>query len=112
MSRYEAGHNDPSELVARTAVELAQKLFGSEPSVQVFLFGSRANGRAFPRSDFDIGIDIGRPIAPATVAKIRDAFDALPIFQKVDVVDFSEVDDTFKTVARKATRMLYERQTA
>ena len=44
--------------------------------------------------------------------RIREAFDSLPIFQKIDVVDFARVDETFKAVARKATRMLYERKAA
>lgn len=112
MSANESSCQDPFVLVERTAIELAQELLGEEPAVQVFLFGSRASGRAFPCSDFDVGIDAGHPIAPETLAEIREAFDSLPIFQKVDVVDFSQVDDTFKSVARQAVRVLYERKAA
>ena len=112
MSSYESGNHDPLCFVERKAIELARELLGNEQTVQVFLFGSRASGRAFPRSDFDIGIDTGHPIAPETLVRIREAFDSLPIFQKVDVVDFAGVDETFKAVARKATRMLYERKAA
>ena len=65
-----------------------------------------------PRSDFDIGIDAGHPIGPEILMRIREAFDSLPIFQKVEVVDFAGVDEAFKAVARKATRMLYERKAA
>ncbi|MBI4000730.1 MAG: nucleotidyltransferase domain-containing protein [Nitrospira defluvii] len=112
MSAYESGNHDPLSLVERKAIELAHELLGNERTVQVFLFGSRASGRAFPRSDFDIGIDTGHPIAPETLVQIREAFDVLPIFQKVDVIDFAGVDETFKAVARKATRILYERKAA
>ena len=112
MGAYEPSNPDPLGLIERKAIELAHELLAHEQTVQVFLFGSRAGGRAFPPSDFDIGIDTGHPIAPETLVRIREAFDSLPIFQKVDVVDFSGVDETFKAVARRATRILYERKAA
>jgi predicted nucleotidyltransferase len=112
MSACESDNHDPLSLIERKAFELARELLAPEQTVQMFLFGSRASGRAFPRSDFDIGIDTGHAIAPETLMRIREAFDSLPIFQKVEVVDFAGVDDTFKAVARKATRMFYERKAA
>ena len=111
-SAQETGNHHSFRLVEQRAIELAQELLRSERTVQVFLFGSRASGRAFPRSDFDVGIDLGRPLLPDALLRIRETFDALPIFQKVDVVDFANVDESFKTVARKAIRMLYERKAA
>jgi hypothetical protein len=41
---------------------------------------------------------------------LRDAFDELPIMPKVDVVDFSCVDEAFKAVALQQIASLYERQ--
>ena len=67
---------------------MACTLLASEPRVKVFLFGSRATGRAGSRSDIDLGIDLGHAIAPEVLASLRDAFDELPIMQKVDVVDW------------------------
>jgi acetyl-CoA acetyltransferase len=46
------------------------------------------------------------------LAALREAFDELPIMQKVDVVDFFGVDEVFKAVALQQTRSLYERQAA
>jgi hypothetical protein len=43
---------------------------------------------------------------------LRDAFDELPIMPKVDVVDFSCVDEAFKAVALQQIASLYERQAA
>ena len=43
---------------------------------------------------------------------MRDAFGELPIFQKVDVVDFAEADPAFKRVALEAVEILYERKAA
>lgn len=96
----------------RKAHEVAATLLASEPRVKLFLFGSRATGRAGSRSDIDVGIDLGHAIAPDVLAALRDAFDELPILQKVDVVDFSTVDEAFKFVALQQTTNLYERQAA
>ena len=95
-----------------TGVQTCALPISSEPSVKVFVFGSRANGRSVTRSDIDLGIDLAHPIAPEVLAAIRDAFDDLPILQRVDVVDFSSVDGTFKTVALQQIKSLYERRAA
>jgi predicted nucleotidyltransferase len=102
----------PLSLVEAKVHDLARTILASEPRVNVFLFGSRATGRAGSRSDIDLGIDLGHAIAPEVLAALRDAFDELPIMQKVDVVDFSDVDEAFKAVALQQTTSLYERQAA
>lgn len=99
-------------LVEQKSREVACTILASEPRVKVFLFGSRVTGRAGSRSDIDLGIDLGHAIAPEVLAALRDAFDELPIMQKVDVVDFSGVDEAFKTVALQQIASLYERQAA
>ena len=99
-------------LVRNRVGELARTVWADEPRVNVFLFGSRATGQAGVRSDIDVGIDLGHPIPPDVLAAVRDAFDELPILQKVDVVDFSTVDESFKSVALRQTMSLYERQAA
>ena len=104
--------HDPMMLVEQKAGEVAETLLVSERFVQLFLFGSRATGRAVPRSDIDIGLYLGHPVSPEVLAAIREAFDELPILQKVDVVDFATVDDAFKVVALQQTRNLYEREAA
>ncbi len=68
--------------------ELARTLLVFEPHQKVFVFGSRATGRSITRSDIDLGFDLAHLIAPEVLAAIRDAFDDLPILQRVDVVDF------------------------
>ena len=107
----EVGQNSFS-LVEQKACEVACTILASEPRVKVFLFGSRATGRAGSRSDIDLGIDLGHAIAPEVLAALRDTFDELPIMQKVDVVDFFTVDSVFKSVALQQTTSLYERQAA
>lgn len=99
-------------LVQKAVGELVRTVWAAEPRVKVFLFGSRATGQAGVRSDIDVGIDLGHPIPPDVLAAVRDVFDELPILQKVDVVDFSTVDESFKSVALLQTMSLYERQAA
>ena len=103
---------NPLSLVEQKAREVACILLASEPRVKMFLFGSRATGRAGSRSDIDLGIDLGHAIAPEVLTAVRDAFDELPILQKVDVVDFFGVDEAFKAVALQQIASLYERQAA
>ncbi|MDP3090770.1 MAG: nucleotidyltransferase domain-containing protein [Nitrospira sp.] len=105
-------NDDLLSLVRSKVEELARTLLGSESQVNVFVFGSRASGRAGSRSDIDIGVDLGHVIAPEALSALRDAFDELPILQKVDVVDFSAVDERFKAIALQHTKGLYERQAA
>jgi len=99
-------------VVQQKACEVASTILASEPWVRMFLFGSQATGRAGSRSDIDLGIDLGHAIAPKVLAALRDAFDELPIMQKVDLVDFSGVDEAFKAVAVQQIANLYERQAA
>ncbi|MBC7839634.1 MAG: nucleotidyltransferase domain-containing protein [Nitrospiraceae bacterium] len=99
-------------LVEQKARELARTLLASKPSVKVFVFGSRASGGSVTQSDIDLGIDLAHPIAPEVLAAIRDAFDDLPILQRVDVVDFPSVGGTIKTVALQQIKSLYERRAA
>lgn len=75
--------------------------------INVLVFGSQATGR----SDIDLD-DLGYPIASKVLAAIREAFDELQILQRVDVVDFSSADETFKSVALQRIKSLYERQAA
>lgn len=99
-------------LVEQKVGELAETILASESYVKVFVFGSQATGRSVARSDIDLGINLGHPIAPEILIALREAFDGLPILQRVDVVDFSTVDETFKAVALQKIKSLYERQAA
>lgn len=84
-------------------------LLASEPRVRIFVFGSRASGLASPRSDVDVGVELSRPIPPALLDQMREAFEQLPILQKVDVLDFSQVAPEFREIAMRRVEVLYER---
>lgn len=112
MDSDQVGEQPILSLVEHKVKELVGTLLASESYVNVFVFGSQATGRSVTRSDIDLGIDVGHPIDPKLMAAIRESFDDLPILQRVDVVDFSSVDGTFKAVALQKIKSLYERQAA
>ena len=98
----------PSILTA--AVErVAESLLADQPHLRIFLFGSRAAGRGGSRSDFDLGIEAGEPLPPDVLDSVREQFETLPLLQKVDVVDFADVDDSFRELAYRDRVPLYER---
>ncbi len=77
------------------------------PGFGLVLFGSRAEGRAHARSDWDIGI-VGRtPIDGSIVERLREALDELPTLHTFDVVDLATVPPEFRERAlRHAKRIL------
>lgn len=67
----------------------------------VFLFGSRAAGNAHLMSDIDIGF-LGKKALPVMVkALLEDALDESIVPFRVDMIDFYNVDGTFKNEALK-----------
>lgn len=99
-------------LLRTTAHALAERWLPDEPAVKIFLFGSRATGRAHARSDIDVGIDLGHQVPAQVLSHFRDTFDGLPILQKVEVVDFFRVVPSFHDHALTDIVMLYERPAA
>lgn len=66
----------------------------------MFLFGSRASGKARERSDIDIGIEGPAPVPRAALAAINDELEEAPPLYTVEVVDFARHGDF---PARRAT---------
>lgn len=66
----------------------------------VFIFGSRATRKHEKYSDIDIGIE-GEPLSAKMKIEIEEAFEGSDLPFRVDVVDFSTVNDKFKQVAKQ-----------
>ncbi len=66
---------------------------------EVFIFGSEAGASGPSRSDVDIGIRGPAAVPGATMERIRAGLENLRTLRVFDVVDFSRVDDSFKSVA-------------
>lgn len=75
---------------------------------KVVLFGSRAQGNARSRSDFDLGVVGDTPLPLVDFFAIEDMLDALPTLYRIDWVDFARVGERFRTQALKKAEVIYE----
>ena len=73
---------------------------------QVFIFGSRATGKAEKYSDYDIGIFGEKPISFETLGLIDEAFENSDLPYIINVVDFSMVPKNFKKIALSKIKIL------
>jgi len=73
---------------------------------KVFFFGSRVKGNSDERSDIDLAVE-GPKIPSHVKLEIQEELENLPTLYKIDFVDFNEVDDDFKKVAKQFIEYLY-----
>lgn len=72
----------------------------------VFIFGSRATGKAKKYSDYDIGIFGRKPVPWHVLSLIEEALEESDLPYMVDVVDFSLLPKKFKDIALSKTKGL------
>ncbi|MBI4561688.1 MAG: nucleotidyltransferase domain-containing protein [Candidatus Rokubacteria bacterium] len=65
-------------------------------TVTVYLFGSWARGEATAISDIDLAIEARTPLAPGTLARLRERLEDSRVPYRVEVVDLNEVDPAFR----------------
>ncbi len=71
--------------------------FLSTGNYRLFFFGSRVRGDNSPRSDIDLGIK-GEGKLPAKLKlEIEEKLQNLPILYKIDLVDFNDVSEEFRS---------------
>ena len=97
------------EQAVKLKIQAQLKKVGRElAGYKVVLFGSRAAGRACPRSDFDVGIIGERPIALTTFYRIGDILEAIDTLYTIDWVDLNRVAPAFRNEAMTTMEVLYE----
>ena len=96
------------EMIRRVMSSHACELAG----FRVLLFGSRAEGTAQERSDFDIGVDGAGPLPLEVFYQVEDALDELPMLYRIDWVDLNNVSPDFRESALLHTKVLYDSATA
>ena len=84
--------------------EILQKTLPSEATVWVF--GSRATAKAKKTSDFDLAIDLGRPLEMKTLSKLMNEFEVSALPYRVDIVDWQTASDKFKTIIAQERKNL------
>jgi predicted nucleotidyltransferase len=74
-------------------------------NTKVWVFGSRATGRARPYSDLDLAIDAGRRLTLDETARLAEAFSDSDLPYRVDLVDWHDIDDRWRRTiaAERAT---------
>jgi predicted nucleotidyltransferase len=65
-------------------------------SARVWVFGSRASGRARRYSDLDLAIDAGRRLTLDEIAQLAEAFSDSDLPYKVDLADWHDIDDRWR----------------
>jgi predicted nucleotidyltransferase len=78
------------------------------PGVRIWVFGSRAIGRARRYSDLDLAIDVGRRLTIDETAILREAFDECDLPYKVDIVDWHAISDHFREIVAQQRVPLVE----
>jgi len=80
-----------------------------EKGVTVYLFGSRATGKATSTSDIDIGILLKKNMgSDKEIALLKEKIENSNIPYKVDVVDLSQVSESFRKQALKEGKILWK----
>lgn len=69
---------------------------------RLFLFGSRATGKASTFSDYDIGLEGAQPVPFDELLRIKNDLEDSDIVYNVDVVDFGRTSNSFKKIAKQA----------
>ena len=75
-----------------------------ECEYQLFLFGSRASGTNSEKADIDVGIIPEQSLSSKQIQTIKGRIEEIPTLLKIDFVDFTTVNDDFKSVALKETK--------
>jgi len=65
---------------------------------QVWIFGSRAKGKARRGSDLDLAIDLGRPIMQPEKILLSEVFAQSNLPYTVDIADIRTVSDKFQAI--------------
>ena len=93
------------ESIIEDVVSLIRKDIGPD---RILLFGSRAEGKHNPGSDFDIALD-GKKISVRKMRELREKLEEVSSLHKVDIIFLESVDKEFKDIILRKGKILYER---
>lgn len=93
------------ESIIDDVVSLLRKDIGPD---RILLFGSRAEEKHNPGSDFDIALD-GKKISVRKMRELREKLEEISGLHKVDIIFLESVDKEFKDIVLKKGKILYER---
>jgi len=83
-------------------LEVVKKILQKHiPNYEVWIFGSRATGKAKKYSDLDLVIITESEINPLTMALLRESFSESGLPFKVDIIDWATTSETFRELIKK-----------
>ena len=95
------------EQILLLIVQCIAKFGDSLKGHQVLLIGSRANGTARPKSDFDLGVIGPKPLPLKTFHEIEEALENLPTLFRIDWVDLNKVSEYFRLNALSEGKVIH-----
>lgn len=109
MTNIDTQHKDTREQQIRAMLIQAMRANTNRlGGRQVVLFGSRAQGKAKSRSDFDLGVVGDTPLPLVDFFAIGDMLDELPTLYRIDWVDLARVSERFRSQALQKVEVIYE----
>jgi len=87
----------PGQLALVRAI-LAHHLPGD---VAVWVFGSRATGKAKPFSDLDLALAAPQPLPAGLLRDLAEAFDDSDLPWKVDLLDWADANEDFRRLIER-----------
>ncbi|MDD5056246.1 MAG: nucleotidyltransferase domain-containing protein [Sideroxydans sp.] len=97
------------QLSARELEMVRDILMRVIPEREVWVFGSRVQGKANPYSDLDLAVIGEQPLPLASRAELADAFDQSDLTIKVDVVDWAAASESFRQIIASQKVLLKEK---
>lgn len=71
------------------------------PNYEVWAFGSRVTGKARKYSDLDLAVISTQPLDFDIYTALKNAFSESTLPFKVDIVDWSNLDENFKKIIKQ-----------
>ena len=92
--------------------KIIKAILGAEPNVKkIILFGSRARQDSKnPFCDIDIGVSLERKLSLLQLAKLNDAIDQINTLYTIQLIDFTDREDSFSKEALKTVEIIYEKK--
>lgn len=98
----------PPDIEARHLAIVRRILREHVPHCRIWAFGSRALGKAKRFSDLDLAIECDRPLSLERNAALAEAFSESDLPWKVDIVDLSTVDPSFRKLIERDRVVIQE----
>lgn len=96
------------DVVAKELIIIKKILAEFAPHCEVWAFGSRAKGTTKKHSDLDLVIISDGPLGFAKIYDIKEAFAESDLPFRVDVVDWSMIDEDFRAIIRQQYVVIQE----